>query len=138
MATLFPLEVYTPQRMFFSESVEALVVTLTDGEVAVYANHVPFTAPVVPCLLKIKTKNGDWKTAFCAEGILEVKSRKTILISDAAEWPEEIDYERAKTAKEQAEKTLEDGTFKFQRENYNAALRRANLRLKAAAPQEKS
>jgi F-type H+-transporting ATPase subunit epsilon len=83
---LFPLEVHTPHRLFYSDHVEAIVLTLIDGQVAVYADHAPFTAPVVPCLLKIKEKNEAWRNAVIAEGILEVKLHKTVLISDAAEW----------------------------------------------------
>ena len=86
MALLFPLEVHTPHRLFYSDEIEAIVLTLIDGQVAVYANHSPFTAPVKPCLLRIKDKDGNWRNATIAEGILEVKNRKTILISDAAEW----------------------------------------------------
>ena len=84
--TLFPLELHTPHHFFYSEQVEAIVLTLYDGQAAVYANHAPFTAPVVPCLIKIKERNGRWRTARVAQGMLEVKIEKTILISDAAEW----------------------------------------------------
>ena len=85
----FPLELHTPHRLFYLDSVQAIVLTLIDGQVAVYANHAPFTAPVVPCLLKIKDKEGKWLTASIAEGILEVKNHKTVLISDEAEWVKE-------------------------------------------------
>ena len=132
MAVLFTLEVHTPYRLFFSEQVEAISLTLSDGEAAVYANHVPFTAPVIPCLLKIKDENGDWKIAYTSEGILEVGKNKTILVSDDAEWPEEIDCERAKAAKEQAEQTLaEGGMLKFETKAASDALRRANMRIRA-------
>ena len=131
MAVLFPLEVYTPYRVFYTGSVEAITLTLIDGEAAVYASHSPFTAPVTSCLLKIKDKDGVWKTAFTAEGILEVKRHKTVLISDAAEWPEEIDYERAKAAKERAEQSFETGHLKFETETAAASLKRANMRIKA-------
>ena len=130
MAVLFPFEVHTPYRLFYSGPVEAIIITLMDGEAAVYANHAHFTAPVIPCFLKIKDKDGKWKIAFTAEGILEVKSHKTVLISDAAEWPEEIDYERAKKAKEQSEKTLADGILKFEKETVMSSLNRANMRIK--------
>ena len=130
MATLFPFEVYTPYRIFYSDSVEAILLTLADGEAAVYASHAPFTAPVSPCLLKIKDRDGKWRTAFIAEGILEVKERKTVLISDAAEWPAEIDYERAKAAKERAEQSLESGHLKFEKETATLSLKRANMRIK--------
>ena len=131
MAVLFSFEVHTPYRLFYSAPVESILLTLMDGEVAVYANHSPFTAPVIPCLLKIKDKDGNWRTAFIAEGILEVKNHKTVLISDAAEWPEEIDYERAIAAKEKAEKTLEDGMLKFEIEAAASYLKRAEMRIKA-------
>ena len=131
MAVLFPFEVHTPYRLFFSGPVHAIVLTLADGEVAVYANHSHFTAPVVPCLLKIKDKAGNWKTAFVAEGILEVKSHKTVLVADTAEWPGEIDLERAVKAKENSEKYLAEGMLKFEKETAFAALKRANMRIKA-------
>lgn len=131
MAVLFPFEVHTPYRLFFSGPVEAIILTLVDGEVAVYANHAHFTAPVVPCLLKIKDREGNWKTAFTSEGILEVKSHKTVLISDAAEWPEEINYDRAKKAKELAEEALAKGMLKkFEAETVITSLKRANMRIK--------
>jgi F-type H+-transporting ATPase subunit epsilon len=131
MASSFPFEVHTPSRRFFSGEAEAIVLTLLDGEAAIYANHAPFTAPVLPCVLKIKTKEGSWKIAFTAEGILEVKSRKTILVSDTAEWPGEIDHERAKNAKERAEQTLAEGMLEFEKEVAKSALRRANMRIRA-------
>ena len=131
MAALFSFEVHTPYRLFFSEPAEAIVLTLYDGEAAIYANHAPFKAPVVPCLLRIKGKDGNWKTAFCSEGILEVNNNKAVLICDSAEWPGEIDYERAKAAKEECEQILADGMFRFERESAAAALRRANMRLRA-------
>jgi len=131
MANLFIFEVHTPYRLFYSGEVEAVILTLMDGETAVYAGHAPFTAPVMPCILRIKDRDGKWISAFTAEGILEVKSHKNVLISDAAEWPEEIDYERAKKAMEQAEKTLADETFKFKKESVVYSLRRARMRIKA-------
>jgi len=132
MATpLFPFEVHTPYRLFYSNPVQAIVLTLLDGEAAIYASHSPFIAPVVPCLLKIKDKEGIWKTAFIAEGTLEVKEHKNVLLADTAEWPEEIDYERAQKAKERAEKTLRQGGMKFELEKAASSLRRAEMRIKA-------
>ena len=131
MAALFPFEVHTPYRLFYSGMVEAVILTLLDGEVAIYASHSPFTAPVVPCILSIKDKDGNWKTAFSSEGILEVKEHKNVLISDAAEWPEEIDIERAKKAKERAEEILLNGGMKFEIDKAASSLRRARMRIRA-------
>lgn len=133
MAALFPFEVFTPSRLFYSDPVEAVILTLIDGEAGIYANHTPFTAPVSSCILKIKAKDGKWKSAFIAEGFLEVKIRKTVLVCDAAEWPEEIDLERAEAAKKRAEEILSGDALKFEAQSAAASLARAAMRLKAAA-----
>jgi F-type H+-transporting ATPase subunit epsilon len=137
MAALFNFEVHTPYRLFFSGSVQAITLTLVDGEVGVYAHHSPFTAPAVSCILRIKDDQGLWKNAFITGGILEVKEHKNVLMVDAAEWPEEIDRDRAEAAKRQAREALETAMLKFEIDNARARLRRAELRLKAWELREK-
>jgi F-type H+-transporting ATPase subunit epsilon len=136
MPALFPFEVHTPYRRFLSEQIEAVVLTLADGEICVYADHSPFTAPVVSGLLKIKDQKGTWRPAFITEGILEVKNHKTVLMVDAAEWPGEIDHERALAAKQKALDMLETAMFKFETDNARAGLRRAEYRLKVCGMKE--
>jgi F-type H+-transporting ATPase subunit epsilon len=133
MAALFNFEIHTPYRPFFSGRVETIILTLADGEIGVYAKHSPFTAPSVSGILRIRDDKGEWRSAFITDGILEVKDHKTVLMVDAAEWPEEIDIERALAAKEQAEQQLEMAMLKFETEAAQAKLRRAGYRLKAAA-----
>ena len=133
MGALFHFEVHTPYRLFFSDSIESLTITLSDGEKGVLANHSPFTAPVVPCLLRITDDRGLKRSAFITEGILEVTEVKTVLMVDTAEWPEEIDTERAALAKKTAEEDSKSAMFKFETESAKARLRRAEFRLKAAA-----
>ena len=126
----FKFELYTPYRRFFSDEIEAITLTLTDGGITIYADHSFLTAPVQTGILRIKTKNGEWKNAFIADGILEVKAHGTIVMTDAAEWPEEIDRERAERALAAAEDSLNAGTFKFETSSAEAAIRRAKYRLK--------
>jgi F-type H+-transporting ATPase subunit epsilon len=130
MAKLFPFEVHTPYRPFFSERVEAVSLTLIDGEIAVYAGHSAFTAPTVTCILKIRNQQGQWKPAFVSDGILEVKEHKTVLMADAAEWPGEIDPERAREAQKRAEEQLAAGRRKFEIDQAAQNLMRAKTRLK--------
>ena len=126
----FKLELDTPYRRFFSEEVDAVTLTLTDGEITIYADHSFMTAPVKAGVLKIKAKNGGWKNAFIADGILEVKAHGTIILADAAEWPDEIDRERAEKALAAARESMDAGTFKFETSTAEAAARGAQLRLK--------
>jgi F-type H+-transporting ATPase subunit epsilon len=131
MPTLFNFEVHTPYRLFYSGKAQAVTIALADGEIGIYANHSPFTGVVVTGILRIKENDGNWRTAFVSGGILEVKEHKNVLMVDSAEWPEEIDKERALESKQQAENILSDANFKFETDKAKDKLRRAESRLKA-------
>jgi F-type H+-transporting ATPase subunit epsilon len=130
VAALFNFEIHTPYRLFFFGKAEAIVLELVDGEIGVYAKHSPFTAPALSGILRIKDDKGQWRSAFITEGILEVKDHKTVLMVDAAEWPGEIDRDRALAARQQAEQSLEMAMLKFEIDNAKSKLRRASYRLK--------
>ena len=131
MPALFNFEVHTPYRPFFSGRVESISLMLSDGEIGVYANHTFFTAPAMSCILRLKDDKGTLRFAFITDGILEVKEHKTVLMVDTAEWPEEIDRERALAAKQKAEENLEFALLKFEIDKEKAKIRRAEVRLKA-------
>ncbi|MDR2489848.1 MAG: ATP synthase F1 subunit epsilon [Spirochaetaceae bacterium] len=127
---VFALEIYTPYRLFYRGEVESVVVTLIDGDAGVYANHAPFTAPVTTGILTFKDKKGDGKYAVISEGIIEVKKRKAVILADSANWPEEIDKDRALAAKAESEKIINESNFKLDAEKAHKKLKRAQMRLK--------
>lgn len=125
----FELEVLQPERIFFKDKVEMIVVRAIDGEIGIMAGHEPIVTPIGIGKLKIK-KGGKWREAAIAGGILEVNQNKVVILSDAVEWPEEIDRQRALAAKERAEKKLQQKLSPEEFERYQAALYRAINRLK--------
>jgi F-type H+-transporting ATPase subunit epsilon len=70
MPALFNFEVHTPRRIFYSGKVQAITISLEDGEIGIYANHSPFTAHSVTGTLRIKDGDGKWRAAFVCGGIL--------------------------------------------------------------------
>ncbi|WP_461256257.1 ATP synthase F1 subunit epsilon [Treponema sp. R80B11-R83G3] len=137
MPALFNFEVHTPRRLFYSGKVEAITLVLEDGEIGIYANHSPFTALSVTGILRIKDDNGNWRAAFVSSGVLEVKEHKNVLMADNAEWPEEIDKERALESKQQAEEALKNVKLKFNIGKAKEELRRAECRLKILEAEKK-
>lgn len=103
----FPLEIVTPDRMFFSGDVESVIVRGTDGDLAVLKNRAPLVTPITICKARIKV-DGKERIATLCSGYIKVGKEKTTIISNAAEWPDEIDVERAREAKKRAEKRLKD------------------------------
>ncbi|MDR0585223.1 MAG: ATP synthase F1 subunit epsilon [Treponema sp.] len=131
MAALFNFEVHTPYRLFFSGRAEAVILTLADGEIGIYAKHSPFTAPALSGILRIRESEGKWRRAFITGGILEVKDHKTVLMVEAAEWPEEIDIDRARADEQEAKESLKTAGLKFESDNAKTKLRSAQFRQKA-------
>jgi len=131
VATLFSLQIHTPYRLFFSGQVEAFTVTLADGEIGVRAHRSPFAAPLRVCIIKILDEQGAWKQASLTEGVIEVTDKGATILTGAAEWPEEIDRERAEKAKNRAEERLGEPMLKFETSRAHASLDRAMNRLRA-------
>lgn len=107
MASTFPLEIVTPDKKFFEEEVEMLTVSGIEGQLGILKNHIPLVTPLAIGKVNIKLKDGSSRVAAVAEGYLDVRSDKTIIVTDAAEWPDEIDVKRAEIAKKRAEERLQ-------------------------------
>jgi F-type H+-transporting ATPase subunit epsilon len=130
MPSLFNFEVHTPRRIFFSGKVQAIIISLEDGEIGIYPNHSPFTAHSVTGTLRIKDDKGNWRSAFVCGGILEVKEHKNVLMVESADWPEEINVDKVLEIKKQAEETLKNAQSKFEIEKAKKKLHHAECRLK--------
>lgn len=98
MASTFRLQIITPNRTFYDDEAESLVVTTMEGEMGVLAKHIPIVTQLAVGKIKIK-KNGQYKIAAASEGFVKVDSESTRIVMDSAEWPEEIDVQRAEAAK---------------------------------------
>ena len=129
MAALFRMEVHTPYRLFFAGSVETVVAELADGEIGILAGHSPFLAPLKTCALRVLKEDGIWAEAAVSAGVVAVDEDGVTVLSDAAEWPEEIDRERALEAERRAKETLGQDPFTFEKAQAQEALRRALNRL---------
>ncbi|WKY47951.1 ATP synthase F1 subunit epsilon [Eubacteriaceae bacterium ES3] len=128
MAETFRLKIISPTGIFLDEDVERMVIRGTEGEFAILPDHTPLTTTVAVgtfILLNGKEK----RTGTLLGGLATVNPKETIVLTDAAEWPHEIDLERAKEAKERAMKRLQDDRFDAARAQ--AALERAIARINA-------
>lgn len=129
MATnLFKLEVVTPDRVFYIGDVEMVEMNTVDGEMGVYAGHIPTTTIVAPGTLRIH-EEGEVKEAVLLEGIIKILGDNMTILAEACEWPDEIDMARANEAKIRAERRLKglDGEVNIDRATI--ALRRSLARI---------
>ena len=125
----FSLEILTPERQFFEDEVEALILTTTDGQLTILRGHIPLTAPLMVGSIRIR-KDGQWREAFQSEGFLEVDREGAHVFVQACEWPEDIDTVRAEAAGQRARQRLTDPHSQFEVEWTKIALSRAMNRLR--------
>ena len=108
------LKVVTPDKLFFEGEIDMLVARTIEGYVGILLNHSPLVT--ILDIGRLVIKNGDErKVAACAGGYIDVRNNNITVVSDACEWEDEIDINRAERAKERASKKLEDkdtDTFK--------------------------
>ena len=128
------LDIVTPTRVVYSEEIEMLVATAIDGDIGILPGHTPLVTGLVPCVLKIK-KGGEKIHISVSDGFMDVKPEEINVVVRTAEFPEEIDIERAKDAKERAKERLEDD--QTNKAKANSALERALARINAAEKKRK-
>lgn len=132
MAEKLQLEVVTPDRLVLSEAVDIVMAIGSLGEFGILPNHVPFLSPLMAGELRYR-KDNQLDYLVVTGGFVEVSQNKVTVLAEAAERAREIDLDRAKRAKDRAEKRLAQA--KSEAIDYvrvEAALRRALLRLKVA------
>jgi F-type H+-transporting ATPase subunit epsilon len=131
MTKTFTVEIITPYRVFYSGQAESVIVTSIDGELELLAEHEPVVTPIAIGSVRIKTE-GAWKTASFSDGFLEMEKNHLNVLVGAAEWPEEIDVERAERSLKRATERLEDKTMPWETKRATLALHRAQSRLRIA------
>lgn len=108
------LKVVTPDKLFFEGDIDMLISRTIEGDVGILLNHSPLVT--ILDIGRLVIKDGDErKVAACAGGYIDVRNNYITVVSDACEWEEEIDINRAQRAKERASKILENkdtDTFK--------------------------
>jgi len=103
----FHLKISTPDGLKFEGDVERLRVRMIDGDVSLLAHHIDYVSAVGVGEAAVTTKDGQTRYAACIGGMLAMINNEANLIATTFEWADEIDLERAKRAKEEAEARIE-------------------------------
>ncbi|MBI2709324.1 MAG: ATP synthase F1 subunit epsilon [Actinobacteria bacterium] len=123
------VQVVSPERILWSGEADLVITRTVDGgDIAFLNGHAPFVGALAIGVTTIRPTGGDDLHVAVHGGFVEVSENSVSILSDVAELAEEIDVERARQAKEQAERTLaheHDGECE-------ASLRRAHARIQAA------
>ena len=116
------LEIVTPERLAYSDTVDAVQLPGAEGEMGVLPNHAPLLATLGVGELRIR--RGGFEESFAiVGGFVQVRPDKVVVMAETADMASEIDVEKAQEARREAERALESGYA----EGADLAMARAQL-----------
>lgn len=129
---LFDLKIITPDRVFYSGKARFLELNTVEGGIGIYKNHIPMTTVLEPGIATITEEGGNKKEAALHTGFMEILGDRITILAEIAEWPDEIDRNRAQEAKIRAERRLQNDKSNINITRAELALHKALVRIELA------
>ncbi|RJQ54822.1 MAG: F0F1 ATP synthase subunit epsilon [Nitrospiraceae bacterium] len=130
MAEKLKLDIVTPYGHVFTDEVDEVVASGTEGEFGVLPEHVPFLTTLKIGMLTYR-KGSQTGYFFISGGYSEVGPDSVTILADSAERSDTIDVQRAIEAKKRAEERLKQAE-KFDQARATSSLERAITRIHVA------
>jgi F-type H+-transporting ATPase subunit epsilon len=122
------VELVSPERILYSGEADTVIArTIGGGELAFLTGHAPFVGALDIATVTIRSAQGDEVVAVHG-GFVEVSNDVVTILSDVAELASQIDVDRARQARDDAERHLQHDHDA----EVESAARRAHTRLLAA------
>ena len=118
----------SPDRTFFKGEADMVELCTVEGEIGVYYGHIPLATVLTPGIMTIHN-NGEIKKAALHSGFAKIDQDKIMILAEVAEWPDEIDINRANEAKIRAERRLDGSQSGIDIQRAEAALKRSLTRI---------
>jgi F-type H+-transporting ATPase subunit epsilon len=122
------VEVIEPTQYKIQDEFDHIIIPGIDGDFGVDQDHTAFITKIRPGLLQFY--KGSKVTQYAIhDGFVTVEDNHVIIVCDTVEKSSEIDFKRASSAKERAEKRLKTsgGEIDFRRAEF--ALKKSLIRL---------
>ena len=127
------LEIVTPERLAYSDTVDAVNLPGIEGELGVLPHHAPLVSMLGLGELRIR-KGGSEESFAIVGGFLQVRPDRVVVMAETADMASEIDLEKAQEARREAERMLEGAvqTDAVDLAAARASLQHALLRIRVA------
>ena len=86
--------------------IRAMDMSIPEGEIGVLPGHIPVTVMMAPGVTHITKADGSIRHIAIHDGFVEIQPDKISIMAEIAEWPEEVDLDRAKAALSRARERI--------------------------------
>ena len=124
----FDLKIISPNRIFYQGKASMVELNTLEGRIGIYRRHLPVTTVLEPGIAVI-TEEGGTKEAALHAGFVEIMPEQVTILAEVAEWPDEIERNRAEEARIRAERRLQTKDPNINGARAEIALRKALTRL---------
>ncbi len=108
MTSTIRCDIVSAENEIFHGDVQMVVVTGEMGELGIAPRHAPLITRLKPGYVRVTLANGEQQEFYISGGILEVQPQVVSVLSDTAIRAADLDEAKAKSAKEEAERILEN------------------------------
>ena len=130
---IIKFEIVTPEKIVLKEEIAQVTVPTKQGEITVLPGHIPLVAGLMPGVIEAVKAGNEREIMSVSGGFIEVLKNKVVILADTAERANEINEDRIKKARDEAEKTKSE-TRHFDQErfaNINAKIAKELARTRA-------
>lgn len=135
MARTLLCEIVTPESILYTNEVQMVVATTSEGEIGILPLHAPIVTTLAPGEVRLRFGDSaaDWEFFSIAGGYLQVHEDKVIVLADAAVPVSQIDAERARESADLIkERLVELPAESAERDNLLRDLNWAEVQLRIA------
>jgi F-type H+-transporting ATPase subunit epsilon len=132
MTGAMKLEILTPAGVAYTADVHMVTLPAVDGQIGVYAHHMPLLTRIVPGEIVVRTSAGTDDVLAVGEGLVSVTGSHVGVVTDMAIEAKNIDEAKVEAARQRALARLRDRISDEEVATVNASLARslAQLRVK--------
>ena len=121
------VRIMTPDRIFFNQEAEELILPTNTGQMGVLENHDPLITALDIGVMLIRSNNA-WNSIAVMGGFALVKQNQVTVLVNQAESAQTIDVSKAEIAFETAKLKLEKAEGEKQKVEANFVFKRARAR----------
>jgi F-type H+-transporting ATPase subunit epsilon len=136
MAATIKLEIVTPEAKIFSDDVDMVTLTGTEGEMGILPQHMPLMTQLVAGEV-IAQKGKDTIFLAVGDGFVQITGDRVAILTDMAIEADNIDEAKAEEARQLAEGRLSQKISEEEVAHIQASLAHATTQLKVKQRRKK-
>jgi len=126
------LKIITPRKVKVDEDVRMVIMRSITGDVGILPGHAPYSFVLDYGILRIQSDDMERSIAVYG-GVAHVQDSGITVLTEGAEWPDEINVAYAEEIREQAEERLREKQDDMELQHDQVLLRRALVQIEVTS-----